>query len=75
MTSSSDGTRQGGIEDLDARRRGRAPAFDEGPWPQDAGRRACPHPQPRRRGIRAVADDLAYVEALESGKPIRQATR
>ncbi len=54
---------------VDAARR----AFDEGPWPRMSGAE-------RARVILRVADlirrnkaDLAYIETLESGKPIRQA--
>ena len=48
-------------------------AFDEGPWPHMAGVERARVLTRVADGIRAVADDLAYVEALESGKPISQA--
>jgi betaine-aldehyde dehydrogenase len=48
-------------------------AFDEGSWPRIAGVERARVLTRVAAAIRANADDLAYVEALESGKPIRQA--
>jgi betaine-aldehyde dehydrogenase len=64
---------QGGIADLDAAVAAARRAFDEGPWPRMAGVERARILTRVADGIRAVADDLAYVEALESGKPISQA--
>ncbi len=64
---------QGGIADLDAAVTAARRAFDEGPWPHMAGVERARILTRVADGIREVADDLAYVEALESGKPISQA--
>ena len=64
----------GGAEDLDRAVAAARKAFDDGPWPQDrraSSERASSTASPRRS--EPTADDLAYVEALESGKPISQA--
>jgi acyl-CoA reductase-like NAD-dependent aldehyde dehydrogenase len=64
---------QGGALDLDAAVAAARRAFDAGPWPRMAGVERARILTRVADGIREVADDLAYVEALESGKPISQA--
>jgi len=63
----------GGVEDLDRAVVAARKAFDDGPWPKIAGVERARVLNRVAEAIRANADDLAYVEALESGKPIRQA--
>jgi betaine-aldehyde dehydrogenase len=48
-------------------------AFDDGPWPRMAGVERARVLTRVADAIRVNADDLAFVEALESGKPISQA--
>jgi betaine-aldehyde dehydrogenase len=48
-------------------------AFDEGPWPMMPGVERARILNRVAEAIRAEADDLALVEALESGKPVSQA--
>jgi betaine-aldehyde dehydrogenase len=64
---------KGGLLDLDQAVAAARRAFDEGPWPRIAGVERARVLNRVAEAIRAEADDLAYVEALESGKPIRQA--
>ncbi len=64
---------KGGLEDLDRAVRAARRAFDEGEWPRIAGVERARVLNRIAEAIRAEADDLAYVEALESGKPISQA--
>jgi betaine-aldehyde dehydrogenase len=63
----------GGIEDLDRAVAAARKAFDDGPWPKIPGVERARVLNRIADAIRADADDLALVEALESGKPIRQA--
>ena len=63
----------GGAEDLDRAVAAARKAFDDGPWPKIPGVGRARVLNRVAEAIRASADDLAYVEALESGKPIRQA--
>ena len=63
----------GGVEDLDRAVAAARKAFDDGPWPRIAGVERARVLNRVAEAIRADADDLAYVEALESGKPISQA--
>jgi len=63
----------GGVEDLDRAVAAARKAFDDGPWPNIPGVERARVLNRVAEAIRAGADDLAYVEALESGKPIRQA--
>ena len=63
----------GGVEDLDRAVAAARKAFDDGPWPKIAGVERARVLNRVAEAIRANADDLAYVEALESGKPISQA--
>ena len=64
---------KGGLPDLDRAVAAARRAFDEGPWPRIAGVERARVLNRVADAIRADADDLAYVEALESGKPIGQA--
>jgi betaine-aldehyde dehydrogenase len=64
---------RGGLADLDLAVAAARRAFDEGPWPRIPGVERARVLNRVAEAIRAEADDLAYVEALESGKPIRQA--
>lgn len=48
-------------------------AFDDGPWPHMAGAERARILARVAAAIRAAAEDLAYIETLESGKPIAQA--
>ncbi|MFL5668170.1 MAG: aldehyde dehydrogenase family protein, partial [Chloroflexota bacterium] len=48
-------------------------AFDEGPWPMMPGVERARILTRISEAIRAEVDDLATIEALESGKPISQA--
>src|SRR6266699_3161144 len=48
-------------------------AFDEGPWPHMQGAERARILYRVAEAIRAAKDDLAYIEVLESGKPISQA--
>ncbi len=63
----------GGVEDLDRAVAAARKAFDDGPWPKIPGVERARVLNRVAEAIRASADDLAYVEALESGKPISQA--
>ena len=63
----------GGVEDLDRAVAAARKAFDEGSWPRIPGVERARVINRVADAIRANADDLALVEALESGKPIRQA--
>ena len=63
----------GGAEDLDRAVAAARKAFDDGPWPKIPGVERARVLNRVAEAIRANADDLAYVEALESGKPISQA--
>ena len=49
-------------------------AFDNGPWPKLAGAERAGIINKAASLIRANAEELAYIETLESGKPISQAT-
>ena len=62
-----------GVEDLDRAVAAARRAFDEGPWPTMPGVERARILNRVAEAIRADADDLAYVEALESGKPVTQA--
>ena len=50
-------------------------AFDEGPWPHMQGAERARILYRVAEAIRTAKDDLAYIEVLESGKPISQARR
>ena len=63
----------GGAEDVDRAVAAARRAFDDGPWPKIPGVERARVLNRVAEAIRASADDLAYVEALESGKPISQA--
>ena len=63
----------GGAEDLDRAVAAARKAFDDGPWPRVPGAERARVLIRVAEAIRADADDLAFVEALESGKPISQA--
>ena len=62
-----------GVEDLERAVAAARRAFDEGPWPTMPGVERARILNRVAEAIRADADDLAYVEALESGKPVTQA--
>ena len=62
-----------GVEDLDRAVAAARRAFYEGPWPTMPGVERARILNRIADAIRAEADDLAYVEALESGKPVTQA--
>jgi len=62
-----------GVEDLGRAVAAARRAFDEGPWPTMPGVERARILNRVAEAIRANADDLAYVEALESGKPVTQA--
>lgn len=62
-----------GVEDLDRAVAAARRAFDEGPWPMMPGVERARILTRVADAIRAEADDLAVVEALESGKPVSQA--
>ena len=62
-----------GVADLDRAVAAARRAFDEGPWPMMPGVERARVLGRVADAIRAEADDLAYVEALESGKPVSQA--
>src|SRR4249919_2185249 len=63
----------GGAEDLDRAVAAARKAFDDGPWPTMPGAERARVLNRVAEAIRAEAEDLAHVEALESGKPISQA--
>lgn len=63
----------GGVEDLDRAVAAARKAFDEGSWPHIPGVERARVINRVAEAIRGNADDLALVEALESGKPIGQA--
>src|SRR5438876_3863189 len=48
-------------------------AFDAGPWPHMQGAERARILYRVAEAIRAAKDDVAYIEVLESGKPISQA--
>jgi len=48
-------------------------AFDEGPWPRMSGAERAKILLKISAAVRAHAEQLALIETLESGKPIRQA--
>ncbi len=48
-------------------------AFDEGLWPKISGAERAKILRKVADAIRAHADELAFVETLESGKPLKQA--
>src|SRR6266498_5631975 len=62
-----------GEADVDAAVAAARRAFDEGPWPRMRGAERARLLQHVAEAIRAAAEDLATIEALESGKPIAQA--
>jgi betaine-aldehyde dehydrogenase len=62
-----------GVEDTDAAVAAARRAFDEGPWPRMKGSERARLLNRVAEGIRDVAEELAVVEVLESGKPISQA--
>jgi len=62
-----------GVADLDRAVAAARRAFDEGPWPTMPGVERARVLGRVADAIRAEAEDLAYVEALESGKPVSQA--
>ena len=67
----------GGAEDLDRAVAAARKAFDDGPWPTMPGVERARVLNRVAEAIRADADDLAYVEALESRQAdhARRATR
>lgn len=65
----ADGTADDTHTAIDAARQ----AFDSGPWPHASGAERQAVLQKTAHLIREHADDLALIECLESGKPIRQA--
>jgi acyl-CoA reductase-like NAD-dependent aldehyde dehydrogenase len=62
-----------GIADLERAVAAARRAFDDGPWPMMPGVERARILTRIADAIRAEADDLAAVEALESGKPVSQA--
>jgi betaine-aldehyde dehydrogenase len=62
-----------GVEDLERAVAAARRAFDAGPWPRMPGVERARVLNRVADAIRANADDLAFVEALESGKPVSQA--
>ena len=62
-----------GIVDLERAVAAARRAFDEGPWPMMPGVERARILNRVAEAIRADADDLALIEALESGKPVSQA--
>jgi acyl-CoA reductase-like NAD-dependent aldehyde dehydrogenase len=62
-----------GVEDLERAVAAARRAFDAGPWPRMPGVERARVLNRVADAIRADADDLAFVEALESGKPVSQA--
>ena len=62
-----------GAEDLERAVAAARRAFDEGPWPTMPGVERARILNRVAEAIRVNVDDLAYVEALESGKPVTQA--
>ena len=62
-----------GVVDLDRAVAAARRAFDEGTWPMMPGVERARILNRIAERIRAEADDLAAVEALESGKPVSQA--
>src|SRR5438132_10190141 len=61
------------VVDTDAAVAAARRAFDEGPWPHMQGAERARILYRVAEAIRAAKDDLAYIEVLESGKPISQA--
>lgn len=61
------------IIDTDAAVAAARRAFDEGPWPHMSGAERARILYRVAEAIRTAKDDLAYIEVLESGKPISQA--
>src|SRR6266536_3217970 len=61
------------VVDTDAAVAAARRAFDEGPWPHMQGAERARILYRVAEAIRAARDDLAYIEVLESGKPISQA--
>jgi len=62
-----------GADDTDLAVAAARRAFDEGPWPHTRGAARARILGRVAELIRAQAEELAYIEALESGKPIVQA--
>jgi betaine-aldehyde dehydrogenase len=61
------------VVDTDAAVAAARRAFDEGPWPHMPGAERARILYRVAQAIRAARDELAYIEVLESGKPISQA--
>jgi betaine-aldehyde dehydrogenase len=61
------------VGDVDEAVRAARRAFDSGPWPQAAGAERARCLLKVAELIRKNAEELALIETLESGKPIRQA--
>ena len=62
-----------GLEDADRAIKAARKAFDNGPWPSMSGSQRAKIIHRVSEIIREDADELAYIETLESGKPIAQA--
>src|SRR5436309_1241245 len=61
------------VVDTDAAVAAARRAFDEGPWPHMPGAERGRILYRVAEAMRAAKDELAYIEVLESGKPISQA--
>ena len=64
---------EAGTADVDAAVKAARKAFDEGPWPTMKGSDRAAVIYRAAQAIRDNAEELAYIEVLESGKPISQA--
>ena len=64
---------QAGMEDVGIAVAAAHTAFDRGPWPRMSGKHRARLLRTVADHIRARKDDLALMEALESGKPVSQA--
>jgi acyl-CoA reductase-like NAD-dependent aldehyde dehydrogenase len=62
-----------GNEETDLAVKAARRAFDQGPWPKRSGAERASCLSKLASLIRKHADDLAFIETLESGKPIAQA--
>lgn len=59
--------------DVDRAVRAAREAFDSGPWPRMDGRKRAAVLYAIADGLEAEADDLARLETLDNGKPLREA--
>lgn len=64
---------EGFAEDIDAAVKAARRAFDEGPWPKMLPAERAEYLNRIADGIEAAADEIVYLEVLDTGMPITQA--